>query len=101
VNGGFPPPAQVSACSGSACQGVPPAPPIFATPPSVTYNGVGNFAPPAKLVVKPKKKTKAKPKQKPKKQAKAKSKAKARKQTRAKKSKSRSSDTSSTRRAGR
>ena len=34
------------ACSGSGCQGVPLAPPTFATPPSVTYAGVGNFAPP-------------------------------------------------------
>jgi hypothetical protein len=31
------------ACSGTGCQGVPPAPPIFATPSSVTFNGVGNF----------------------------------------------------------
>jgi hypothetical protein len=30
-------------CTGAGCQGVPSAPPIFATPPSVTYNGVGNF----------------------------------------------------------
>jgi DNA-binding beta-propeller fold protein YncE len=30
-------------CSGTGCQGVPPAPPIFATPSSVTFNGVGNF----------------------------------------------------------
>ncbi|HEY3946065.1 MAG TPA: hypothetical protein VGL78_12630 [Solirubrobacteraceae bacterium] len=30
-------------CTGSGCQGVPATPPIFATPPSVTYNGVGNF----------------------------------------------------------
>jgi hypothetical protein len=32
-----------SACSGTGCQGVPSAPPIFATPSSVTFNGVGNF----------------------------------------------------------
>jgi hypothetical protein len=31
------------ACSGTGCQGVPPAPPIFATPASVTFAGVGNF----------------------------------------------------------
>jgi hypothetical protein len=31
------------ACSGTGCQGVPPAPPIFATPASVTFGGVGNF----------------------------------------------------------
>jgi hypothetical protein len=32
------------ACSGTGCQGVPPAQPIFATPASVTFAGVGNFA---------------------------------------------------------
>ncbi len=31
-------------CSGTDCQGVPPAPPIFATPASVTFEGIGNFA---------------------------------------------------------
>jgi hypothetical protein len=31
-------------CSGTGCQGVPPAAPIFATPASVTFAGVGNFA---------------------------------------------------------
>jgi hypothetical protein len=36
----FTPPA----CTGSGCQGVPAPPPVFATPPSVTFNGVGNFA---------------------------------------------------------
>ena len=39
---GVQPPAP-PACSGTGCQGVPPAPPIFATPSSVTFNGVGNF----------------------------------------------------------
>ncbi len=34
-----------SACSGSGCQGVPGAPPIFATPSSETFDGVGNFPP--------------------------------------------------------
>jgi hypothetical protein len=33
-------------CTGSGCQGVPAAPPIFATPSSATFNGVGNFPPP-------------------------------------------------------
>jgi sugar lactone lactonase YvrE len=33
-------------CTGTGCQGVPPAPPIFATPASVTFDGVGNFSPP-------------------------------------------------------
>jgi hypothetical protein len=45
-----------TACTGTGCQGVPPAPPIFATPSSVTFSGVGNF-PPAPSVVKPKPKT--------------------------------------------
>jgi hypothetical protein len=31
-------------CQGTGCQGLPSAPPIFATPPSQTFNGVGNFA---------------------------------------------------------
>jgi hypothetical protein len=30
-------------CTGTGCQGVPAAPPIFATPASVTFEGVGNF----------------------------------------------------------
>lgn len=41
VNGGFP--ESSLACTGAGCQGVPPAPPVFATPPSVTFSGVGNF----------------------------------------------------------
>ena len=44
--GGVRPPA-VPGCSGTGCQGVPPAPPIFATPASVTFNGIGNFPTPA------------------------------------------------------
>ncbi len=41
-NGGF---VEVTppACTGTGCQGVPGAPPIFATPSSVTFAGVGNF----------------------------------------------------------
>ncbi len=39
-------------CTGTGCQGVPAAPPVFATPSSVTYNGVGNFAAPVKVVAK-------------------------------------------------
>lgn len=39
-------PASPPACSGTGCQGVPAAPPVFATPPSVTFSGVGNFPPP-------------------------------------------------------
>jgi hypothetical protein len=65
VDGGFPALAS-PACSGTSCQGVPAAPPIFATPPSVTFAGVGNFPPPsAAPAVKPgkaKKKAKAKKK---------------------------------------
>jgi hypothetical protein len=52
-------PLTAPACSGSGCQGVPPAPPIFATPSSVTFNGVGNFPPPGpSKPVKPKAKSK-------------------------------------------
>jgi len=42
--GGSPPPS-APACSEGGCQGVPPAPPVFATPSSVTFGGVGNYAP--------------------------------------------------------
>jgi hypothetical protein len=55
VAGGFP--ELATACTGTGCQGVPGAPPIFATPSSATFNGVGNFEPapavPRKPVVKP------------------------------------------------
>jgi hypothetical protein len=46
--------ASSTACTGTGCQGVPPAPPIFATPSSVTFAGTGNFPPPTpvKKVVK-------------------------------------------------
>ena len=57
-------------CTGTGCQGIPSAPPIFATPSSVTFEGVGNFAAPAKetkVKPKPKKKPKHKKKQKKKK----------------------------------
>lgn len=33
------------ACEGTGCQGVPPAPPTFATPSSATFNGAGNYQP--------------------------------------------------------
>ncbi len=39
------PPVSPPACTGTGCQGVPAAPPVFATPPSVTFSGVGNFLP--------------------------------------------------------
>jgi chitodextrinase len=51
-------PVAAPACSGTGCQGLPPAPPIFATPSSVTFNGVGNFAPAPKAKAKPKAKNK-------------------------------------------
>ncbi len=54
-------PVAPPACTGTGCQGVPGALPIFATPSSVTFEGVGNFAAPAKGV-----KGKVKPKKKPK-----------------------------------
>ena len=56
IDGGFVglTPAQ---CTGTGCQGVPGAAPIFATPSSVTFEGVGNFEPPP-AVVKPKPKAK-------------------------------------------
>ncbi|HEY5046024.1 MAG TPA: hypothetical protein VII53_09225 [Solirubrobacteraceae bacterium] len=72
VDGGFPAPALL-ACTGTGCQGVPPPPPIFATPPSMTFSGVGNFAASASVVpAKPKTKKKKKKKKKTVKCAKAK-----------------------------
>ena len=47
-------------CTGTGCQGIPGAPPIFATPSSVTFEGVGNFAAPVKQAG-PKRKLKKKP----------------------------------------
>jgi hypothetical protein len=57
IDGGRPEPSL--ACVGTGCQGAPPAPPIFATPASVTFDGVGNFEPSP-----PVKKAKAKAKKK-------------------------------------
>ena len=60
VDGGFAgvvPPA----CTGTGCQGVPAAPPIFATPSSETFAGVGNF-PASEPSAKPASKPKSKPK---------------------------------------
>jgi hypothetical protein len=45
VGGGFPQPAS-PVCTGTGCQGLPSAPPVFATPPSGTASGVGNYPPP-------------------------------------------------------
>ena len=74
VNGTIPslPPT----CTGTGCQGVPGAPPIFATPSSATFEGVGNFPPSQESKVKPKPKKKAKPKKKKSKHKKKQSKAK-------------------------
>ncbi len=51
------PPTQ---CTGTGCQGVAASPPIFATPASATYNGVGNFPASATPAAKPKPKPKKK-----------------------------------------
>jgi hypothetical protein len=56
VEGGFS--ETLLACTGTGCQGVPSAPPIFATPSSVTFSGTGNFPAPAKAKPKIKAKTK-------------------------------------------
>ncbi len=48
-------------CTGTGCQGVPAAPPIFATPASATFEGVGNFTtsePPVEPASKPNAKAK-------------------------------------------
>jgi hypothetical protein len=36
-------PIATPVCSGTGCQGVPAPSPVFATPASVTFEGVGNF----------------------------------------------------------
>jgi hypothetical protein len=47
--------AAAAECAGTGCQGVPAAPPIFETPASITFSGVGNYPPPPPpTVVKPK-----------------------------------------------
>jgi hypothetical protein len=70
------------ACTGTGCQGVPNPTPIFATPSSVTFEGVGNFAAPGKET-----KAKPKPKKKPKlKKKPTHKKKKGKKKTKAKKS---------------
>ena len=52
VGGGFP--ESSLACTGTGCQGVPPAPPRFATPSSATFSGPGNFPPPVSRAIKSK-----------------------------------------------
>jgi hypothetical protein len=42
---GAPAPPASTACTGTGCQGVPGAPPSFATPASVTFAGIGDFPP--------------------------------------------------------
>jgi hypothetical protein len=59
VAGGFPALAPPT-CSGTSCQGNPAPAPIFATPASSTFNGVGNFPPPAPATATPKAKPKPK-----------------------------------------
>lgn len=58
IDGGF---VKLTApqCTGTGCQGVPAPPPIFATPASVTFEGIGNFPPGSvtPVTVKPKTKT--------------------------------------------
>jgi hypothetical protein len=54
VNGGFPAPTRATSCS-SECQGPPSPPPVFGAPPSSTFSGPGNIAPPGpELAAKPK-----------------------------------------------
>ncbi|HTC71748.1 MAG TPA: hypothetical protein VK655_02595 [Solirubrobacteraceae bacterium] len=43
-------PVAQPACTGTGCQGVPPVPPIFAAPPTLTFSGLGNFRAPAPSV---------------------------------------------------
>lgn len=52
---GAPRAPSVPQCTGTGCQGVPSAPPIFSTPSSVTYTGVGNFSVSSPKVAKSKK----------------------------------------------
>lgn len=78
VRADAPPVPVAPQCTGTGCQGIPSAPPVFSTPSSVTYNGVGNFAAPVKVVTKVKKPVKKKAK---KKKAKGKSKKRSSKHT--------------------
>jgi hypothetical protein len=49
-----------TACSGTGCQGIPSAPPAFATPTSVTFSGAANFPPPSSAARQSTAKTKTK-----------------------------------------
>jgi hypothetical protein len=107
VDGGTARQPSPPACTGTGCQGVPGAPPIFATPPSVTFNGVGNFAPAAKPTAKKQPKVKKKPKHKtrakskPKHNAKSKAKSKAKRKGAKKARQGTTSSQRSIKRAGR
>jgi hypothetical protein len=57
VGGGFSHNSQ--ACTGTGCQGVPPALPAFATPPSATFEGIGNYPPPSTVTRMARRKTAA------------------------------------------
>jgi hypothetical protein len=58
-------PVTAPICTGTGCQGPAAASPIFSTPASVTFEGVGNFAPaPPVVSTKPVSKPKPKPKKK-------------------------------------
>ncbi len=46
-------------CTGTGCQGLPAGPPVFATPSSVTFGGVGNFTASVRESAKPKSLTRA------------------------------------------
>jgi hypothetical protein len=54
-------PVTAPSCTGTGCQGVPAPPPVFATPSSATFSGVGNLPPPTP---EPAPTTKSKPKAK-------------------------------------
>jgi hypothetical protein len=78
VRVGAPRPPAAPQCTGTGCQGIPSAPPVFSTPSSATYSGVGNFAALPKAVAKAKK-PKARKKPKAKKKPKSKKKRKGKK----------------------
>jgi hypothetical protein len=78
-------PVSPPVCTGSGCQGAPAAPPVFATPSSVTYAGVGNFSAPVRATAV--KKATPKPKPKPKKKKKKKKRKKKKKKHESRKGK--------------
>lgn len=74
-------------CTGTGCQGIALAPPVFSTPSSVTYNGVGNFAPTVKVTGKANKPKKTSKTTSKKKSAKKRTKPKKKREGRARKAK--------------